>query len=452
MLAAARGQVKSLRWRLTIGAIFAIGAALVLESAAAGFGWYLILALSMCFDSMLGNSYLEQRGAADRQTAGVLFVWGSLFSIAFYAAMPVALAAMGGGPGRVLGVLIAASSLVSVMMFTFQAPRFMYLAAIPPTVALMAMPLIPFDSAALNAAQGALGVGCGVVGFLAYVTRSALNNAKMVAGWKSAHQAAKDRQLEAEVKRAEAEEANRAKSEFLAVMTHELRTPLNAVIGYAEIIQEDLEAEGRAELANDALRITGSARHLLGLIDQILNLSSVDAGNDGVTPRDLNLRKLIEEAVHSIEEEARAAGNRISMRVSADAERAYTDGGKLAVCLAALLSNAVKFTANGLIAVGAECERVEAETETEMLVLSVSDTGVGIAASDMPKLFKPFSQIDGSATREKGGMGLGLSIAQRMAQALGGSVTVTSEPGAGSTFTIRVPIKLPQVRAVRAAA
>ncbi len=91
MLAAARGQVKSLRWRLTVGAIFATGAALVLESAAAGFGWYLVLALSMCFDYMLGNSYLEQRGQADRKTAGVLFVWGSLFSIAIYAAMPVAL-------------------------------------------------------------------------------------------------------------------------------------------------------------------------------------------------------------------------------------------------------------------------------------------------------------------------------------------------------------------------
>ncbi|MBK8544543.1 MAG: hypothetical protein IPL62_13925 [Caulobacteraceae bacterium] len=202
MLAAARGQVKSLRWRLAVGAIFAIGAALVLESASAGFGWYLVLALSMCFDYMLGNSYLEQRGQADRKTAGVLFVWGTLFSVAIYAAMPVALAAMGGGPGRVLGVLIAASSLVSVMMFTFQAPRFMYLAAVPPTIAMMAMPLIPFDAAGLTATQASLGVGCGVIGFLAYVTRSALNNSAMVIGWKAAHQAAKERQLEAEVKRA----------------------------------------------------------------------------------------------------------------------------------------------------------------------------------------------------------------------------------------------------------
>ncbi|ANP44676.1 hypothetical protein ATE48_01435 [Candidatus Viadribacter manganicus] len=438
MLAAARGQVKSLRWRLAIGAIYATGAALVLENASAGFGWYLVLGLSMCFDYLLGKSYLEQRGQEDRKTAGALFIWGTLFSISIYAAMPVALAALGGGPGRVLGVLIAASSLVSVMMFTFQAPRFMYLAAIPPTIALMAMPLIPFDPAALNATQGALGVACGVVGFLAYVTRSALNNGKMVAGWTAAHKVAKDRQLEAEVKRAEAEEANRAKSEFLAVMTHELRTPLNAVIGYAEIIQEDLEADGREELSDDAGRISNSARHLLGLIDQILNFSSMDAGVDGLRARDVDVRKLIEEAVHSVQDEARAANNRISMRVAKEAERAYTDGGKLAVCLASLLSNAVKFTSQGLIAVSADHEFNESDT----LVLSVSDTGVGIAPEDMPKLFKAFTQLDGTATREKGGMGLGLSIAQRMAHALGGAVTVTSERGVGSTFVVRVPLKV----------
>jgi signal transduction histidine kinase len=334
------------------------------------------------------------------------------------------------------------------MMFTFQAPRFMFLAAAPPTIALMAMPLIPFQADALNAAQAAVGVGCGVVGFLAYVTRSALNNGKMVVGWKAAHQAAKDRQLEAELKRAEAEEANRAKSEFLAVMTHELRTPLNAVIGYAEIIQEDLDAEGRKDLSDDAGRITGSARHLLGLIDQILNLSNMDAGVDGLSPRDVDARKLIEEAIHSVEDDARSAGNRISMRVAAEAERLYTDGGKLAVCLAALMSNAVKFTSNGLIAVTAEREH----GDCDMFVLSVSDTGVGIATADMPKLFKPFVQLDSTATRAKGGMGLGLSIAQRMANTLGGAVTVTSESGAGSTFVVRVPMRLILQSAARAAA
>ncbi len=438
-VAAARGRVSSFRWRVAVGALLAVGASLVLNSTAAGLSWWLVLALSMGFDCMLGNSYLEARGEADRKTTGGLFVWGCIFSITIFCGMPVLLAALGGGPGRVLGVLMAASSLVSVMLFTFQSPRFMIISAAPATLALLAIPFIPFNGAPADAFQGALGVGCGVAGFLAYVARSAVNNTKMVAGWKAAHQASKDRQLEAELKRAEAEEANRAKSEFLAVMTHELRTPLNAVIGYAEIIQEDLDAEGRKELAGDAGRISGSARHLLGLIDQILNHSSVDAGAEGLAPRDVDVRKLAEEAIHAVQDDLRASGNRISLRVDPDAEWAYTDGGKLSLCLAALMSNAAKFTENGLIAVTADKADIDGR---DFLVLGVSDTGAGVAAADIERIFKPFTQVDATSTRTKGGMGLGLSIAQRMAHALGGKVSVTSELGVGSTFTIRVPIRI----------
>mgnify|MGYP002622578737 CR=1 FL=1 len=439
MLSAARGRVSSLRWRFTIGALFAMGASFVLVSASAGVGWYLAFALAMGFDHMLGRSYLEARGESARATAGVLFVWGSIFSLIIFAAMAVALAALGGGPGRVLGVLMAASSLVSVMLFTFQAPRFMLMSAAPATVALLVMPFIPFESGHADALQGALGVACGIVGFLAYIGRAALNNTKMVAGWKAANQAAKERQLEAEVKRAEAEEANRAKSEFLAVMTHELRTPLNAVIGYAEIINEDLEAEGRKELAEDAGRITASARHLLGLIDQILNMSSIDAGHEGLALRDVSVRKLIEDTVAAAQADAQENSNRISIRVAADAERAYTDGNKLAVSLAALVSNAVKFTSNGLIAVTAEREVVDGK---DVLTIAVSDTGIGIEAENLPRVFMPFTQIESGATRSKGGMGLGLSIALRMANALGGDILATSEFGSGSTFTLRVPLRM----------
>lgn len=449
MLAAARGRVASLRWRMFIGALFAIGAMSVLNSVEAGISWYLVLSLAMGLDYMLGSSYLESRGDEARRTAGPLFVWGCVFSICVFVTLPLVLASMGGGPGRVLGVLMAASSLVSVMLFTFQAPRFMYLSAAPAVIVLLAMPFIPFHEAPASAMQGALGVGCGVVGFLAYIARSALNNTKMINGWRAANQAAKDRQLEAELKRAEAEEANRAKSEFLAVMTHELRTPLNAVIGYAEIIQEDLDAEGRKDLSEDAGRITGSARHLLGLIDQILNLSSIDAGNEGVALRDVDVRKLLEDAVNAVQEEAREAGNRISLRVSADAEGAYTDGNKLTVAVAALVSNAVKFTSQGLIAVTAELDRVDAD---DMLVIAISDTGPGIARENLASIFKPFTQIDNGATRSKGGMGLGLSIAQRMANALGGEVSVVSDLGSGSTFTLRTPLRVKHQHAIRAAA
>jgi len=449
MLGAARGRVSSLRWRACIGGLFAIGSAFVLDSASLGLGWFLALCLAMGFDAMLGHTYLEARGAGQRRSSGVLFVWGTFFSISIFASMPVWLATMGGGPGRVLGVLMAASSLVSVMLFTFQSQRFMMLTALPATAALLAMPFIPFQAAPASELQAALGVGCGVTGFLAYIVRAATTNAKMVAGWRAASQAAKERQLEAEAKRAEAEEANRAKSEFLAVMTHELRTPLNAVIGYAEIIDEDLQAEGRTELAADAARITGSARHLLGLIDQILNISSIGAGNDGLSPRDFDVRKMLDDAVGLIREDADASGNRIGVRVSADAEFAHTDAGKLAICVSALLSNAAKFTANGLIAVSAEREHSAGE---EWLTIAVSDTGVGISAPDLPRVFSPFSQLDASATRAKGGLGLGLSVARRQAQTLGGDVTATSQVGVGSTFTIRVPMRLAQARAARAAA
>jgi signal transduction histidine kinase len=232
-------------------------------------------------------------------------------------------------------------------------------------------------------------------------------------------------------------------------MTHELRTPLNAVIGYAEIIQEDLETEGRKELADDATRIAASARHLLGLIDQILNMSSMDAGQEGLALRDVDVRKLIEDSIAAVQDEARANNNRISMRVSSDAEHAYTDGNKLAVSLAALISNAAKFTSNGLIAVTAEIER---GADGEVLALAVSDTGIGIAREDVARVFQPFTQLEAGATRSKGGMGLGLSIAQRMAQALGGDIGVVSEFGAGTTFTLRVPVRERPVAAGRVAA
>lgn len=449
MLAAARGRHATMRWRLGVGVLFTAGSISVLDSFAAGLSWYLVLCLAMSFDQMLAKSYIDARGEEARRTAGGLFAWGSFFSICVYAAMPVTLAALGGGPGRVLGVLMAASSLVSVALATFQAPRFMLISSLPAIASLLLMPFVPFGPGPADALQGAFGVGCGVAGFLGYMGRSALNNTKMVNGWKAANAAAKERQVEAELKRAEAEEANRAKSQFLNVMTHELRTPLNAVIGYAEIIQEDLEQEGRKELADDATRIAASARHLLGLIDQILNMSSMDAGHEGLALRDVDVRKLIEDAVAVVESDARDQHDRISMRVSAEAERIYTDGNKLAVSLSALLSNAVKFTSNGLIAVSAE---VEHTPHGDVFALSVSDTGIGIGKDDLPRVFEPFTQLDVGATRSKGGMGLGLTIGQRMAQALGGDISVTSEFGAGSTFMLRMPFRAQPATTSRVAA
>lgn len=435
-----------------MGALFALGVSLTLDSYSIGFGWFLAVMLSTAFDAMLGHSYLEARGEADQRTTGALFVWGSAFSVMVFAAMTLYLAAAGGGPGRVLAVLMAASSFISAMMFLFQARGFMMITAAPAAVCLLVMPFLPYAPGPADVLAGELGAGCGVAGFLAYVLRAAVHNTTMVVGLRAAHKQAKERQAEAEAKRAEAEEANRAKSEFLAVMTHELRTPLNAVIGYAEIIQEDMQAEGRRELANDAARISGSARHLLGLIDQILNMASVDAGREAVVARDVDVRAAIEAHINMLAEEARTHGNRVSLRIASGAEHAVTDGDKLGLCVGSLVSNAIKFTENGLVAITAERDETEA---TPRLFITVSDTGVGIAAADLQRIFKPFTQIDATATRSKGGMGLGLSIAQRMAHALGGDISVSSELGKGSTFTLRVPMRLtvsPVASTVQAAA
>ena len=435
--AAARAHVSSLRWRMGIGTLFALGASFVLNSFAAGFGWFLAVMLSTGFDAMLGHSYLEARSQKQRGTSGALFVWGCAFSIIIFSAMTIYLAAAGGGAGRILATLMAVSSLVSVMLFLFQAPVFMLITAAPATVCLLVMAFMPFQLGPADAMQGVLGAACGAAGFLAYVTRAALYNGRMVTGLKAANRQAKERAIEAEVKRAEAEAASRAKSDFLTVMTHELRTPLNAVIGYAEIINEDMVAEGRKDLADDANRITGSARHLLGLIDQILNMTSADAGVDG-SARDVDVRKLMEDAVTAADERVRENGNRMAVRVAPDAEHAHTDGVKVAVCVAALVSNAAKFTNNGLIALTAERQHFEG---CDWLTISVSDTGVGITAENLERVFEPFTQLEGSTTRTHGGMGLGLSIAQRTARSLGGDVTATSEMGRGSTFVMRVPMR-----------
>ena len=238
------------------------------------------------------------------------------------------------------------------------------------------------------------------------------------------------------MKQAEAEEASRVKSNFLTTITHELRTPLNAVIGYSEIIAEDMEIEGRKDLAQDAARITGAARHLLGLIDQVLEVTLLEAGKAALELTEFSVRKTVEAAVAAAGEAAQEHGNRVSARIG-DLPDAFNDQGKLRLCLDQLLSNAVKFTRNGLVAVTVERERADGR---EWLRLSVSDTGVGMTAEQIAIAFQPFRQLDGSLRRERGGMGLGLTMAGHAAQLLGGELSAVSEPGAGSTFTLRVPL------------
>jgi len=430
--------VDSWRWRLGVGAVFALGVAFSLNSVQAGFAWFLALALATGFDALLGRSYLETRSARHKRTAGAMFVWGCAFSVMVAVGMVIHVASHGGGPGRVLAALMATSVFVSAMLFLFRAPAFMTISAAPAAVSLLILPFLPLSAAQADPFWGALGVLCGASGFLAYVVRAALQSEQMVNSLGLMNADLRAKRVEADLKRAEAEEANLAKSKLRAVMTHELRTPLNAVIGYAEIIKEDLDAEGRALLAEDAGKITHSAQHLLGLIDQILHLSSLDAGQEPVAPREVDVQRMLDDAARAVSDTIRGAGGRLSVRVSPELGAAFLDGGKLGICVGAVLSNAAKFCGDGLIAVTAE--RVEAVTG-DRLAISVSDTGPGIAANDLARVFEPFVQLDSGKTRSRDGMGLGLAVAQRMAKALGGEIAVRSELGKGSTFTISVPLR-----------
>ncbi len=234
-----------------------------------------------------------------------------------------------------------------------------------------------------------------------------------------------------------AELANTAKSQFLANMSHELRTPLNAVIGYAEIIDEDLEAAGMDPQRKDLARIRAAARHLLSLINEVLDLSKIEAGRMDVTPEPFSLAKLVAEAVDTVTPAAAVNGNRVTLTIDPKLDQAFTDLRKLNQCLLNLLSNAAKFTKDGVIAVSVTRRPCAI---SDIVDIRVSDTGIGISSDQMARLFQPFVQADATNSRSFGGTGLGLAITRKLAQLLGGDVLVASQEGQGSAFTLSLPL------------
>src|SRR5579862_1706240 len=233
-----------------------------------------------------------------------------------------------------------------------------------------------------------------------------------------------------------AEESSRAKSAFLANMSHELRTPLNAIIGYSEMLCEDAEDRRDDGVAADLVRITSAGKHLLTLINEVLDLSKIEAGKMELFWEDAWPAKILEDATGTMTALAQQNGNKLVVNCAPNLPPMHVDVMKFRQSLYNLLSNACKFTRNGSIRV--DVIPVIANG-AEAIEWRVSDTGIGIAPDQMDKLFRPFSQIDASTTRKYGGTGLGLAISQRFCQLMGGAFTVHSEPGKGSTFTIRLP-------------
>jgi signal transduction histidine kinase len=240
----------------------------------------------------------------------------------------------------------------------------------------------------------------------------------------------------AERARGEADAANHAKSKFLASMSHELRTPLNAIIGITELLHEDARDLKREDEFEPLDRVLGAARHLLTLINDVLDLSKVEAGRMELHLESFALGSLIDDVVKTIEPLAAKNANRIVAQCNGVIKAIHADQTRLRQALLNLMSNANKFTSKGTITVDV---RQQPENGREWITLAVADTGIGMSPEQMGRLFQEFSQASSSTASKYGGTGLGLVISQRFCQMMGGDITVESEPGRGSTFTIRLP-------------
>jgi signal transduction histidine kinase len=229
-------------------------------------------------------------------------------------------------------------------------------------------------------------------------------------------------------------EASQHKSQFLANMSHELRTPLNAIIGVSEMLREDAEALKQDTEPLD--RVLGAGQHLLALINDILDLSKIEAGRMELQLEDIALAPLIDGVVKTIEPLAAKNENRVAVSCDAAIGKLHADQMRLRQALLNLMSNANKFTERGTISVDA---RQAQDNGRDWVSIAVADTGIGMTAEQMAKLFQEFSQAEASTTRKYGGTGLGLAISKRFCEMMGGDITVESEVGRGSTFTIRLP-------------
>jgi signal transduction histidine kinase len=257
-----------------------------------------------------------------------------------------------------------------------------------------------------------------------------------------------DRSAELERLSAELLRANRAKSEFLANVSHELRTPLNAIVGFVDLLRDGVYGELQPRQVGPVQRIEASAQHLRHLVDQVLDLAKMTAGRMEVHTESLDLRPFVLDVATEVEPLANERGLSLSMAIPAMLPRLRTDPSHLRQILVNLLGNAVKYTheggivVRGRVASGDDAVAPGLPPDGIWVALSVTDTGIGIAADDRERIFDEFEQVNagprGDSVRR--GTGLGLSISRRLARLLGGEITVESEPGRGSTFTVWLPV------------
>jgi signal transduction histidine kinase len=235
----------------------------------------------------------------------------------------------------------------------------------------------------------------------------------------------------------EAERAGAAKAEFLAKMSHELRTPLHAVIGYSEVLLEDAEQEGDSQSIADLNKIHSAGQHLLKLVNEILDLSKIEAGKMDLDLEETSLADLLSGIVDVVRPAAKKTGNEIRCTIAPNLGAALCDANKFRNMVGQLLDNAVKFTHNGKVEFVAERQLGGPGDD---LVIDIIDTGIGIASDQITRLFEQFTVVDDSSTSKYGGTGLGLALSQKLCKLMGGEIFVESELGKGSRFTIRMPL------------
>jgi signal transduction histidine kinase/CheY-like chemotaxis protein len=237
----------------------------------------------------------------------------------------------------------------------------------------------------------------------------------------------------------EAEAATKAKSFFLANMSHELRTPMNAILGYSEMLMEDAEDQGQEDFIPDLQKIHAAGKHLLGLINEILDLSKIEAGKMDLFLESFDVAGMINEVASTLKPLVDKNGNTLQVHLAPDLGVIHADLTKVRQSLFNLLSNASKFTENGTITLNAE---PVVKDGARWIVFRVADTGIGMTREQLDKLFQPFVQADASTSRKYGGTGLGMTITQLFIKMMGGEMSVASELGAGTTFTVLLPTEV----------